>query len=485
MPTRPLTQGQLFLFPADLGELIPERHTVRFVSAFVDALRPEDWQKLGMDLQGNPLGASSYHPKLLLSVWLYGFMVGIRSTRALERACYDQLPLLWLTGWQKPDHNSLWRFYSSHRESMRALFKKTVRTAVDLDLVDLTVQAVDGTKIKANARRHQTFGKEDLEHLMTQIEKTIQELEAQNEAAHQSQETPLPTGLAQAQELREQIRQALERADTAEGAGRGNLTDPDAVLMQGREGVLVAYNAQAMASSIKTECGGGMLITAADVTNAAHDHGQLVPMIEGARENTGDATSTTLADGGYHSGESLSDCDVKGYRVLMPESQRQALKSPYHKDRFSYDAESDSFVCPHGQQLKLSSIRRRKNKPDSRIYRACPQFCRKCPAFGTCTRCLRHGRMIEVGQYDKKLQEHRALMAQDQAKAAFKKRKQLIEPVFGIMKETQDARRFLTRGLDRVRAEWFLLSAAFNLRTLCRIWARGIFRTSDLCQGEC
>ena len=84
-------------------------------------------------------------------MWLYGFMTGVRLCRKLEVACRDQIPYLWLTGWQRPDHNTLWRFYKSHRQSMRKLLKRTVQTAVRMDLADLALQAVDGTKVGANA----------------------------------------------------------------------------------------------------------------------------------------------------------------------------------------------------------------------------------------------------------------------------------------------------------------------------------------------
>ena len=121
------------------------------------------------------------------------------------------------------------------------------------------------------------------------------------------------------------LRRHWNKAQTEERSGRGNLTDPDAVLMGGRTGLLAGYNAQAMGSSIKAEYARGMLIAAAEVTPAAHDHGQWLPMIDRTCENTGVASRTTLADGGYHSGESLSRCDATGYHVLRPESQRKAL----------------------------------------------------------------------------------------------------------------------------------------------------------------
>ena len=78
-------------------------------------------------------------------------MTNVRSCRKLEAACRDQIPHLWLTGWQHPDHNTLWRFYHGHRQSVRKLFKRTVRTAVTMELADLALQAGDGTKVPANA----------------------------------------------------------------------------------------------------------------------------------------------------------------------------------------------------------------------------------------------------------------------------------------------------------------------------------------------
>ena len=137
--------------PPTLDELVPPDHPARFVAEFVDALSRDDWAELGVEPDGEALGAPAYHPCALLSVWLYGFMTNVRSCRKLEAACRDQIPYLWLTGWQHPDHNTLWRFYRRHRHSMRELFRRTVRTAVAMDLVDLAVQAVDRTKVYANA----------------------------------------------------------------------------------------------------------------------------------------------------------------------------------------------------------------------------------------------------------------------------------------------------------------------------------------------
>ena len=106
-----MDREQMWLLPPSLDELLPLDHPARFVAEFVDVLDKEGWAELGVEIEGDPLGAPAYHPRALLCVWLYGFMTGVRSCRKLEAACRDQISYLWLTGWQHPDHNTLWRFY--------------------------------------------------------------------------------------------------------------------------------------------------------------------------------------------------------------------------------------------------------------------------------------------------------------------------------------------------------------------------------------
>ena len=130
----------------------------------------------------------------------------MRSCRKLEAACRDQIPYLWLTGWQHPDHNTLWRFYKEYRQSMRKLFERTVHTAVTMKLLDLAVQAVDGTKVSANASLNRTHNAEELPQLLNRVEAAIRDLEAQNEAGEDASAIHLPRELADKEVLREQVR---------------------------------------------------------------------------------------------------------------------------------------------------------------------------------------------------------------------------------------------------------------------------------------
>ena len=236
MPLRPMGREQMWMLRPTLDELLPLDHPARFVAEFVDALDRDAWAELGVDIEGDSMGAPAYHPRALLSVWLYGFMTGVRSCRKLEAACRDQIPYLWLTGWQHPDHNTLWRFYKGHRQAMRKLFERTVRTAVAMKLVDLAVQAVDGTKVVANASVNRSYDAEGLRGLLDRLERAITDLETQNEAGEEAAVARLPEKLADKEVLREQVKHAMADLASQKRHRRINLTDPEARLMKGQAG---------------------------------------------------------------------------------------------------------------------------------------------------------------------------------------------------------------------------------------------------------
>lgn len=469
MPVRPLHREQAWLLPPRVDDLLSSDHPVYFVAAFVDALDTTTWLELGVEPEGEDLGAPAYHPRLLLSVWLYGFMTGVRSSRKLEAACREQLPYLWLTAMQTPDHNTLWRFYQEHRVGMRKLLKRTVRTAVAAGLVDLALQAVDGSKVGGNAAKDRIYDAEGLKRLLARTEAAIADLEAQNRTSAGELPARLPQELRRQEKLRDKIRQALHDVEAEEG--RTNLTDSDAVLLKGRNGFVAGYNAQTMVSPLKAGASEDkrFLITAAEVSQEPDDHAELLRMLEVSEENLGQRPETTLADAGYHSGQNLSVCDERGQTVVMPEAQARALTSPFHKDAFIYDSDSDTYTCPLGQSLRYTDSKRDHRGRPVRRYRADAAICRACPAFGSCTKDSRHGRALEVGPDEAALRRHRGLMASAEARSLYKRRRELNEPAFGIIKEQQAGRRFLLRGLANVGAEWSLLAIAFNLRVLARI----------------
>lgn len=469
MPVRPYIRDQGWLLPQLLEDVLSSDHPVRFVAAFVDEFDTAAWLDMGVRPKGKEDGPPAYDPRLLLSVWVYGFMCGVRSSRKLEVACRESLPYLWLTGRQTPDHNTLWRFYQTHREGMRKLLKRSVWTAVEAGLVDWAVQAVDGSKIAGNASRYRTYDAAGLQKLLERTDAAILDLEAQNRSDGEPVPPRLPKKLSEARALRDKVKEALERV--SEDEGRTNLTDSDAVLLKARGGFIAGYNTQAVASPLSAQSGvSSFLITAADV-GQGNDQEQLLPMLEAAEANLGGRPEHSLADAGYHSAQNLAQCQAEERVILMPEPAAHPLDDPYHKDAFRYDADTDTYACPQGQTLHYTDSKKDHKGQPVRRYRARAKACRACPAFGLCTKDKRHGRALEIGANDAALKQHRALMTSAEAKSVYSKRMEIIEPVFGIMKEQQGARRFLLRGLINVLSEWMLLATAFNLRSLAKVWA--------------
>ena len=200
------------------------------------------------------------------------------------------------------------------------MFKRTVRTAVAMELVDLAVPAVDGSKVAANATRDRTYDAERGGRLLNRLEKAIADLEAQNEAGQDTPAVHLPEALADKRALRKQVRQAMDdlaSLASQESLKHINLTDKDARLMKTRQGIVPSYNGQAMVSPVTAEGDlNGMLITAVGLVDEPDDHTSFTPMLEQAEETTGSKAPMTLADAGYYSGTNLAGLYAKVRRNI-------------------------------------------------------------------------------------------------------------------------------------------------------------------------
>ncbi len=489
MPVRPKTRGQAWLLPPSLDEVIPAQHVVRFIASFVEQL---DLSALGLRQTPAVRGGLEYDSEVLLTAWIYGFMMRIRSTRRLEVAALEHLPLIWLLGGQHPDHSTLARFLARNRKAMRRLFKETVHTAVQVGLVGFVLQAVDGTRV-ASVSPHKMLTREQLLALDKRADEAIARLEhsvvADEQSAAAGQEAQaMPEEPRDPKELQARIRAALAEVDQREtarkshhpggkdpktGKPRGpqvHLADPEAVVMKGRHGFVVGYNAEAAVDDK------AQVIVGADVTAEATDNEALVPMLERVRENTGRLAEATVFDSGYHSAanlEATADAATDLY-VGDPSLKRassKADKQAFHKDSFVYDEATDTYRCCQGKVLSLEYVDRRLGAATygARTYRC--HECSKCPQRDQCTKD-RHGRSIKVHPQDALLQAHRQKMRTAEAKAKMKLRSATVEPVFGIMREHMGLTRFLRRGLANVQAEWLLLCAAYNLRVLWKAWCQ-------------
>lgn len=473
MPFRPYNREQEWLLPPSLSELIPEDHPARFVLEFVSQLA---WGELGIAAEPPVEGAPAYAPEILLLAWLYGFMVRVRSSRKLERACRENVVFMWLTGLQRPDHSTLSRFYQRNRQAMRPLLKQTVQLAVRVGLVDFAFQAVDGTRLASAARPSWRSGAATAA-LLQQVEQEIAAMEAAN-AQEDSTEGLPPAGPRQRlgrEQMRTRLRQALaelERRTAAPGgrhdAAGTSSSDPEAGLLKAAQGYVVGYNAQTVVD------GRAQIVVAAEVTACSSDGEHLVPMVREAQAMTGQVAEVVGADSGYFAIGSVVAAEQQGCEVFVPVPRRKETpeQERYAKAHFRYEVEGDRFICPEGQILSFShqeGSRHGKAVP-SRVYAG--EACGGCAAqhSGACTRAP--SRRVRRYPTDDVRARYLAQMETERAKEMMRKRAATVEPVYAHTQECLGVLRFLRRGWENVRAEWRFTCAVHNLLKLWRYWWR-------------
>jgi transposase len=461
--------NQIVFLPPSVEDWVGQDHPVRFIR---DLTASMDLESEGFAVPRVQNGRPPYSPRLLLAVWVYGYFEKIRSCRALEKACRDSMSFIWLTGNNPPDHNTLWRFFKSNAKAMKGLFKKSVRVAVDADFVSFALQAVDGTKIRSQSSASKLVTREELERLDRELERSIDQMMEQVERSEREEfgSINMPQALVDAQERRSRITEALRALDDKKD-GRVNPDEAEARVMRCGEGLLPAYNAQAVVES------DNRFIVAADVTDSANDRDQLSPMLESAAETTGRAADMTVADKGYYNSSQLAKAEEQGTAALV------AIPSPpkdkevaYPKSAFVYDEQTDTLVCPEGSRLTFRYMKTCRSANKARVYRCAN---RDCPHRGECT-IDKDGRSVEMEPGFEASGRHRALHQEEKYLALLNRRKDVAELPFAWIKNHMGFRRWTLRGLERVRAQWFMLCATSNIKILYGFWKRGQLPESAL-----
>jgi transposase len=461
---------QQWLFPPSLEDLVPAGHPARLVREFVDAL---DLAELGFKAEGGERGRPGYALSLQVKVILYGYMNRNRSTRGWERACRNDIGMLWLTGLNYPDHTTLWRCWNENRAGLQKLFRQLLQIATAANLVGLVLHAVDGTKILSVASERQGWHRKSLEEKLKRLDKAIAEIMKQTEESAQEASSgapQLPEPLQQRQQLRDLIQQQLAELK-AQDRDHLNPQDPAARVMKCGARKQFAYNAQAVVDE-KSK-----LIVAADVVTDESDNYQLTPTLDQVKENLGQVAELTVADAGYLVTSQLAEAEQKGYPVLvnLQEPLQEAKGKPYHASRFTYDASKDQCICPRGEVLPFDHTKvRDKVQPYTvRVYQ-CRSF-ETCPVRWQCS-SSQMGRTVQIHPNHDALVRQRQKHRDEAMRAALKRRGCTVEPVFGWAKEAMGFRRWTFRSLEKVQTQWSVLCTAMNLRRLYKSWSEGNLR---------
>lgn len=451
--------NQIYLLPPSLQDWLPEDHLARFIADVMDEL---DLSAVYADYERKDgRGLSAYHPILMTRLLLYGYCLGVTSSRRIEKATHDDVAFRYLAANQHPDHDTIAEFRHRHLNALAGLFVQALRLCQKAGLVKLGNVSIDGTKILANASTRRSVGYEKLtereQYWKDTVERLLAEAERTDEAEDQQwgkgkPAEPLPPELAKAQSRLERLRQAkaelereakqeLEAATQAyqprkrgrprkqdsaahppqdpqqrhkarsrarrakknaeEPKRQYNFVDPDSRVMKdnARKCFVQAYNAQIAVDAER------QVIVAAELTQEVNDRQQLVPMIKAVKEAAGSSPAAATADTGYWDGESLKDPALEKIQVLVPPDS----KSP---DR------------------------------DSPAPAKAPQ--------------------------SEAAKQMREVLASEAGAALYAKRKSTVEPVFGQIKETRGIRRFRLRGFEQTAREWKLICATHNLLKVFR-----------------
>ena len=437
---------QRFLLPVDMMDWLPDGDIVHVI---VDAVGLMDLSDFEATCKVGRAGQPPFAPAMLLGLLIYAYSHGVLSSRAIERLCRRDAGYRFIVGDDVPDHSVIARFRQRHAERMKGVFLQVLELCREAGLIRLGLVALDGTKVKANAsldanRTASTIG-EQINRVLAEAEATDaredrqfgpdaggpalpgdlkrrgdrlarlkacqEKLQAQAAAAASRQENNIAARKAeeQASGRRKRGRKPKEPDPSVDPDTVANTTDPQSGILKTRRGWVQGYNAQAVVTT-------GQIILAADVTTQANDVRQLTGMLDQAQANIeavlGEEAvlGAAVADAGYWS-EANADSQTEECELFIA-TQKD------HKQR----AALREAPAPLGRIPKSMTVRERM---------------------------------------DRKLRTKRG-------RALYRQRGASVEPVFGQMKDRQDAGRFSMRGLELCRGEWQLQAAVHNLRKLHR-----------------
>jgi len=463
-----IDRGQETMFPSRLDDYIGEDNPVRVVDAFVDGL---DLDKFGfVSSQPRDIGRPGYHPRMMLKLYIYGYLNRVPSSRRLERECQRNVELMWLTGMLAPDFKTIADFRKDNGKPIRDACRAFVALCRDLALLTQPSIAIDGSKFKAVNARDKNFTEAKMKRRLERIDESIARYMAQLETADRQAAAGADVPAAKVTRLKDKIAKLNEEiarlnainADLQKSPDKQiSLTDPDARSMatSGKDTGIVGYNVQV---AVDTE---HHLIVAHEVTNVGTDRHQLANMAEQSREELGTETLEAVADRGYYEGGEIKACADAGITVTLPKPQTSGSKAEgrFGKQDFVYKVDEDIYLCPAGERLpfRYASV----DRDGKTIHRYWTSACGRCPLKIQCTT----GPERRVARW-----EHEAVLDEVQARLdhnpeAMVLRRSTAEHPFGTIKCWMGWTHFLCTTLPKVATEMALNVLAYNMKRVMAI----------------
>lgn len=477
---------QLLLRPTNLEDLIPWDHPARAVWEFTGKLDITEIEGHYRAYEGEA-GRTPFHPRLLLSLWLYAYSDGVFSSRELESRCREHNPYIWLCGGLEPNYHTLSDFRSAYSEEFDEALSQGLAVMDHAGLIDISEIFQDGSKVAASAGASSARREKSLKRLLDGARKAVRRLGemSDEEKAGLGRRKTAARGRA-ARERVERIEKALsllpERRERRKRSGgkasdaRVSTTDPDSHKMKlGNGGFGRSYNVQTAVE------GSHGAIVGVGVSDEGTDYHQLIPMVEQVEEQFGRPPDDWVTDSGYYTDdnvEAMKDGPTRWWcprpdHTLATRSRGKKVSPDFDNDKFIYDDDENCYTCPAGKKLKQRQLSKHKGR--LRAVYLCAD-CTGCKHKPDCSPRSKHGRNIVMFLEGREATDMDRRMASERAKELKKKRSAKSEWGFAQIKSNMGWRRFQLRGIKKALGEATLVSLAHNIR----IWAKWWFEQKQL-----
>ena len=499
------TQKQLSLLPPSLEELIEENHPVRVINQVIDKV---DLHTLLQKYEGG--GTSSYHPRMMLKILVYAYVSNIYSSRKIEAAVKENINFMWLAAYNKPDHNTINRFRSNRLKGVfKEIFTQVVMMLVESGHIDLQKVYLDGTKIEANANKYTFVWGKSVNRYKSGIKKQLEELWNYAESVakeEMSSQKPIDVEKLDAEKIEQTIdtinnalkgkqvdkkkKQKLNYAKKnwsknykkyekqQKILGKRNSyskTDKDATFMRMKDDHMkngqlkAAYNFQITTNN-------QYVVNYTNHYNPT-DTKTLIPHLKEFKNQFNTLPEELTADAGYGSEENyeyLEDKEVEAYvkyNYFHVEQHKKGKETPdFHQDKLFYNKDKDFYVCPMGQKMNKTGIKKITNDrgftQEIHLYQA--QNCKGCSLRCICHKS-KNNRTIQVNHKLKKYKaKAKELLLSEKGKKHRSRRPVDVEAVFGNIKQNKKFTRLNLRGNEKVEIEIGLVYLSHNLLKFAR-----------------
>ncbi len=447
-----------------LEQCVEKESFVRVIDAFVDLI---DLKSFGFKhVTTNEEGRPPYHPATLLKLYLYGYRYGIRSSRKLEYQSKFNLEVKWLLCGQTPSNRTIDYFRKEYAEAFTNVFRKFVFLLKEMGLVEGKTIAVDSFKIRAQNSLKNNFNiakikrhKEYIDNRIAEFKRDLDEAQNQEEKAELRQKI-------ETQKKRKAKYETIETQLIESEQEQISLTDSDArAVILHRNIVQVGYTIQA-AVDAKNK-----LITNLE-TGQVNDTRALAPIALDTKNLLKVEQINILADKGYHTGDQLQQCaDANIQTFVSPKDSSSSDDDIFPISRFIYNADSDLYTCPAGQQLRTNNVWYKNSSkgrsPAFRFKRYVTPYCKDCTMRSRCTKGKQNGRAIDRSEYADVIAQNAARV--NQSPDYYRLRQQLAEHPMGTMKRHWGFDHVLVRGKKQVLGEVSLIFTCYNLIRCIRI----------------